>query len=84
MTLIASLYPHPMNLEKSCLEKSRYPTEVNARRHAQSSLQKRGEHPRLWVYPCINCKGWHITSKPGGTAAATAVTKRQLYEGFDL
>jgi hypothetical protein len=84
MTMIASLHPTPMNLEKSCLEKARYSTELVARQYARGSIIKRPDTPRLWVYPCINCRGWHMTGKPGSSASPTAVTRQELYEGTGI
>lgn len=45
-----------------CARKNRYRSYEKARRDAVNK-QKRGA-PRLYVYHCDYCDGWHLTRKP--------------------
>lgn len=29
---------------------------------------------RAWVYPCANCRGWHVTTKASGNHGRASVT----------
>lgn len=49
---------------KQCSRKRRYRSEHEARLFANRAETKRG--PKLRVYWCPICEGWHITSKTGG------------------
>lgn len=50
--------------DKMCLSKVRFPDE-NVARARISQLYDQGviDKPKLWVYHCPNCRGWHMTSK---------------------
>lgn len=51
--------------QRMCLSKVRYPDEYVARaRIGQLYDQALADKPRLWVYQCPSCRGWHLTSKP--------------------
>jgi hypothetical protein len=49
-------------LEKSCQSKNRYNTKQEAESVAQDCMSKGA--PRLTIYKCTHCKGWHLTSHP--------------------
>lgn len=75
---------HPKVLEakgRSCASKRGWSTEARARAAAQDSMNWPGKTDapaRLWVYPCVICRRWHMTSSPG---RGVAVTPTELYEG---
>lgn len=48
---------------KMCLSKVRFPDEhVIRARISQLYDQGALDKPKLWVYQCPNCRGWHMTS----------------------
>lgn len=68
-----------LHKERSCASKVRLASEAAARALAMPKLQGgtfRGD--KAWVYACIYCRGWHITSKyaagnrPGAVTATDA------------
>jgi hypothetical protein len=69
--------PGQTGLEKMCLAKQRFSDEPGVRAAAQIQL---GYHPKqeaIWVYPCENCRGWHITNNRSGSKRR--VTRELLY-----
>ncbi len=68
--------------ERSCLPKRRFADEVTVRAAAQIECD-RGAAPRnaMWIYPCGNCRGWHLTNKPG--KRMRRVTSAEMYEAPD-
>ena len=62
--------------QKSCESKTRRPDEATARATAMHMIETgviTGK--KAWVYRCVFCRGWHITSKGNGAnARAAAVT----------
>jgi len=65
---------------KMCLSKTRYSDEYTARAGAfhlfeapETVRHKDGLPPKLWVYKCTNCRGWHMTkSEVRGCSPVTA------------
>ena len=50
--------------QRSCTLKVKHPTELVARVAAQVSVFKsHGRTERMWVYPCVFCDGWHVSSR---------------------
>ena len=50
----------------TCLNKRRYSDEVTARAAAMFVLGRNGNIKTLWVYPCYQCRGWHLTKRNNG------------------
>lgn len=51
---------------KGCTQKRRFSDELTARAGAQIECDhKSTKRGAMWVYSCENCRGWHITNKPG-------------------
>lgn len=65
---------------RSCGRKNRYDCEAIARRAAQTSLQsdRFAAGSRLYVYPCVRCRGWHLTRS---VTSGAPVTATQRWEG---
>jgi hypothetical protein len=53
----------------TCQSKRRHPDEITARAAAMRAIQYRGQVNKLWVYPCPECRGWHLTKKNNGLGA---------------
>jgi hypothetical protein len=57
--------------DRMCLSKARYSDEYAARASASHLYDVPPEEVRtvagiptkLWVYKCVNCRGWHMTKK---------------------
>lgn len=45
---------------RACARKRRYATSVEAKRAADQA-SRRKDAPRLYVYACAYCGGWHLT-----------------------
>lgn len=73
----------PRDPYDSCPNKTRYDTELAARMGAQAAISnpRHCGKRRLWVYPCLRCHGWHMTSDPDQKGPAVTVT--QLWQGVD-
>jgi hypothetical protein len=53
--------------ERMCLRKKRYPDQMLARIGALTVLESgQSSVPKLWVYRCPNCSGWHLTKNEWG------------------
>jgi len=50
----------------NCGDKRCFPDEVQARVGGMLSIEERGNVPQLWVYKCVHCKRWHLTSQSRG------------------
>lgn len=51
---------------RSCDRKKRYATSVEAKK-AAAMASRRGDAPKIYVYKCEFCGGWHLTHrKPRG------------------
>lgn len=46
----------------ACGRKRRYETRVEARKAAEAS-SRRKDAPRIFVYECPYCGGWHLTHR---------------------
>lgn len=61
--------------ERSCLDKARQPDEATARAVAMHMLATGIIKSRkAWVYACIHCRGWHVTTVAGGNYGGAAVS----------
>ena len=62
----------------TCSKKKRYSDELTARAGCMTVLQQdpNNSPPKLWVYKCKECKGWHLTSN---TQSWAGVTKDNPY-----
>lgn len=47
----------------SLCKKRLYETKTHARK-VQSSAQLTSDRPKLYIYKCKKCRGYHLTSKP--------------------
>lgn len=47
---------------RACARKRRYATSVEAKKAAEKS-SKRKDAPKLFVYECPYCGGWHLTHR---------------------
>lgn len=68
----------------SCRRKIKYTTEAQARSAGRRSLieahQKREDPPeRLYPYPCVSCRTWHLTKQ--AQPHTLALTRVWLIEG---
>lgn len=55
---------HAENQRAACERKCKYHTEAKAREVGQKSLREdKNAPPRLWPYPCANCRKWHLTKQ---------------------
>jgi hypothetical protein len=64
----------------ACRTKVRYESDVHARASGRNVMRvstRPDTPPRLFVYPCPNCRGWHLTRKPNTAAAVTALTSHE-------
>ncbi len=52
--------------KENCERKTRYASESEARSTAQHQMQVQPATPRLRVYQCSICGGWHLTSGNSG------------------
>ena len=68
-------------IAKGCTNKSRRADEAGARGLAQHMIQTgKLTGKRAWVYHCVHCRGWHVTSHSTGATRLTAhVTADDLY-----
>jgi hypothetical protein len=57
---MALVQSQPCDKQRSCLEKRRYWSQVDALVMA-SRQQERAGVPALGTYQCRNCAGWHLT-----------------------
>ena len=65
---------------RMCLRKVRFPDEYVARaRCAQLIEQGRADSPRLFVYQCPVCRGWHMTGAYQLNKTAAAVTADDMF-----
>lgn len=66
---------------KGCTNKTRRPCEATARALAMHMLQTgKITSSRAWVYSCLHCRGWHVTSHGTGANRLTAhVTAEDCY-----
>ena len=66
---------------KGCTNKTRRADEPSARGLAQHMIQTgKITGKRAWVYACVHCRGWHVTSHGTGANRLTAhVTADDLY-----
>ena len=52
---------------RSCLDKKRQPDEATARAVAMHMIATHiVSSKRAWVYSCVHCRGWHVTTTGGG------------------
>lgn len=50
---------------RACIRKRRYETQAEAKRAAERA-SRRKDAPKIFVYRCDYCGGWHLTHrKPG-------------------
>lgn len=49
-----------------CGDKQCFPDEVTARVGGMVSIEERRNATQLWVYKCVHCKRWHLTSQKQG------------------
>ena len=50
---------------RACIRKRRYATQTEAKKAAEKA-SKRKDAPKIFVYQCEYCGGWHLTHrKPG-------------------
>jgi hypothetical protein len=49
-----------------CAEKRCFADEIAARVGGMLSIEERRNVPQLWVYRCVHCKRWHLTSQERG------------------
>lgn len=47
---------------RACRRKKRYETRVEAQKAAERS-SKRKDAPKIFVYECPYCGGWHLTHR---------------------
>ena len=47
---------------RACGRKKRYETRVDARKAAEKS-SRRKDAPKIFVYECPYCGGWHLTHR---------------------
>lgn len=52
----------------ACQTKRRYPDEATARATGLYSLENNHAASALYVYRCIECRGWHLTRSRQGAA----------------
>ncbi len=50
---------------RTCGRKKRYETRVDAKKAAEKSSRRR-DAPRIFVYECPYCGGWHLTHRRPG------------------
>ena len=50
---------------RACERKKRYDTRVDARKAAERS-SRRKDAPKIFVYECPYCGGWHLTHRRPG------------------
>lgn len=60
-----------------CGEKRCFPDEIAARVGGMLSIEERKNATQLWVYDCVRCKRWHLTSKPRGDRWAVIQTEKR-------
>lgn len=46
----------------ACARKKRYATSIEAKKAAEHASKRPGA-PRLYVYECPYCSGWHLTHR---------------------
>ena len=70
-----------VDASSACARKERHADEFGARVAAQRSLHdvRRSAVPRLWVYRCDCCRGWHLTSRSSMHWGEASVTAAELY-----
>lgn len=57
-------------IERACSSKVRYGTSKKVEQAAQRVFERTGKE--MTFYPCLRCKGWHLTSRTGpGDGEAT-------------
>lgn len=67
-------------IQRGCIDKVRQPDEATARARAMGMLQLGiTKSRRAWVYPCRECRGWHITTTVNGNHASASVTATDPY-----
>lgn len=64
--------------DKMCIKKQRFADEMSCRVRAQHGMSNT-ETKMLWIYRCPNCRGYHMTHKPGRDCIKGAVTPDNLY-----
>lgn len=70
----------PDERTRMCARKVRFPDEYVARaRAAQLIEQGRADKPRLFVYRCPVCRGWHMTGAYQLNKDALAVTDEDMF-----
>ncbi len=57
-------------IERSCAHKNRYPDEVTAR--AMGITQSEMSGYKIFIYPCVTCRGWHLTKSPSSDKTRVA------------
>lgn len=71
---------HREVVERSCINKSRQPDEPTARAVAMHLLSSGvSVAKRAWVYPCRECRGWHITTTANGNHLRASVSASDPY-----
>ena len=50
---------------RACGRKRRYETRIDAKRAAERS-SRRKDAPKIFVYECPYCDGWHLTHRRPG------------------
>lgn len=48
---------------RTCESKIRFADELTARAATMAYLESHRDVPKLFLYPCPHCRGWHRTSK---------------------
>ena len=81
MGMTLPILHHAENQRAACERKAKYHKEAKAREVGQKSLREdKNAPPRLWPYPCANCRKWHLTKQPQGDTLA--ITRTWLKEGL--
>lgn len=57
--------PRKLRADPACRKKNRYTDELQARAAAMLSIAERNV-PKLWIYRCQHCHGWHLTRNWNG------------------
>lgn len=60
--------PRKRRMNPNCRKKRYFDNELAARAGALLALSEWADVPRLWIYKCKQCPGWHLTSKDQGKA----------------
>jgi hypothetical protein len=64
----------------NCRNKNRYPDECTARAAGMRSIEIHKNAKRLYVYPCPECRGYHLT-KVWHALAQMVTADNPVHEG---